>query len=69
MLAPLLPRLSQSLPPDPAPVQGIYLNTVPKAKGVYLTAGDTLNQAIPLHQTQHMAVGPQPPDTKKPRGT
>ena len=30
-------------------------------------AGDTLSQAIPLHQIQHMVMGPQLPDTKKPR--
>ena len=37
------------------------------AKGVYLTAGDKMNQAIPLHQIQHMAMGPQLPDTNQPR--
>ena len=49
--------LSQPLPPQPAPLSGIYLKTVLGAKGVYLTAGDTLSQAIPLHQSQHMAMG------------
>ena len=57
--------LFQPLPPQPAPLLGIYLNTVPGAKGVYLTAGDTLNHAIPLHQIQHMAMEPQLPGTNK----
>ena len=35
--------LFQPLPPQLAPLPSIYLNTVPGAKGVYLTAGDTLN--------------------------
>ena len=33
---------------------------------MYLTAGDTLSQAIPLHQVPHMGMGPQLPDTNKP---
>ena len=59
--------LSQPLPPQSAPLPGIYLNTVPAAKAVYLTAEDTLSEAIPLHQVQHMAMGPPLTDTNKPR--
>ena len=59
--------LFQPLPPQPAPLHGIYLNTVPGAKGVYLTAGDILDQAIPLHQIQHVAMGRQLPGTTKQR--
>ena len=51
--------LFQPLHPQPAPLPGIYLNTIPGAKGVHLTAGDTLSQAIPLHQVHHMTMGPQ----------
>ena len=58
--------LFQPLPPQPAPLPGIYINTVPGAKGMYLTAGDTLSQAIPLDQIHHMAMAPQLPDTNKP---
>ena len=59
--------LFQQLPPQPGPLPVISLNTVPGAKGVYLTAGATLSPAIPLHQIQHMASGARLPDTKKPR--
>ena len=45
----------------------MYLNTVPGAKGVYLTTDDTLNQAVSLTQIHHMAMGAQLPDTSKPR--
>ena len=55
------------LPAQPAPLQGIYLNTVTGAKGVYLTAGDTAGQAVPLDQVHHMAMGPPLPNTDKPR--
>ena len=58
--------LFQPLPPQPAPLPDIYLNTVPGAEEVYLTTGATLRQAIPLHQIQHMAMGRQLPDTNKP---
>ena len=57
----------QPLPSQPAPLPGIYLITVLGAKGGYLTAGDTLSQAIPLHQTKHMAMRPRVLDTSKPR--
>ena len=59
--------LFQPLPPQPAPLPGIYLNTVPGNKGVYLTTGDTLGQAIPLSHVHHMAMGPRLSDTNKPR--
>ena len=59
--------LFQPLPPQPAPLPGIYLNTVTGAKGVYLTTGDTTGQAIPLDQVHHMALGPRLPNTDKPR--
>ena len=39
--------LFQPLPPQPAPLPGIYLNTVTGAKGVYLTAGDTRGKPSP----------------------
>ena len=42
--------LFQPLPPQPAPLPGIYLNTVTGVKGVYLTAGDTTGQAVLLDQ-------------------
>ena len=59
--------LFQPLPPQSAPLPGIYLNTVTGAKGVYLTAGDTTGQAIPLDQVHHMAMGPRLSNTDKPR--
>ena len=59
--------LFQPLPPQPAPLPGIYLNTVTGAKGVYLTAGDTRGQAVPLDQVQLMAMGPRLPNTDKQR--
>ena len=37
------------------------------AKGVYLTAGDTTGQAVPLDQVHHMAMRPRLPNTNKPR--
>ena len=58
--------LFQPLPPQPALLPGIYLNTIPGTKGVHLTAGDTLGQAIPRHQVHHMAIGPRLIDTNKP---
>ena len=39
--------LFQPVPPQPAPLPGIYLNTVTGAKGVYLTAGDTSAKPSP----------------------
>ena len=59
--------LFQPLPPQTAPLPGVYLNTVTGAKGVYLTTGDTTGQAIPLDQVHHMALGPRLPNTDKPR--
>ena len=59
--------LFQPLPPQPAPLPGIYLNTVTGAKGVYLTTGGTRGQAVPLNQVHHMAMVPQLPNTDKPR--
>ena len=59
--------LFQPFPPQPAPLPGVYLNTVTGAKGVYLTTGDTTGQAIPLDQVHHMAPGPPLPNTDKPR--
>ena len=59
--------LFQPLPPQPAPLPGIYLNTVTGAKGVYLTTGDTTGQAIPLDQVRQMALGPRLSNTDKPR--
>ena len=59
--------LFQPLPLQPAPVPGIYLNAGAGAKGVYLTAGDTAGQAIPLCQVHHMAMGPPLSNTDKPR--
>ena len=59
--------LFQPLPPQPAPLPGIYLNAVAGAKGVYLTSGDTAGQAIPLGQVHHMAMGPRLSNTDKPR--
>ena len=55
--------LFQPLPPQPAPLPGIYPNTVTGTKGVYLTAGDTPGQAVPLDQVHHMAMGPRLPNT------
>ena len=52
---------------QPAPLPGIYLNTVTGAKEVYLTTGDTTGQAVPLDQVHHMAMGPRLPNTDKPR--
>ena len=63
-----IPRaLFQPLLPQPAPLPGVYLNTVTGAKGVYLTTGDTTGQAIPLDQVHHMALGPRLFNTDKPR--
>ena len=59
--------LFQPLPPQPAQHPGIYFNVVPGTKGVYLTAGDTADQAVPLLQVHHIAMGPQPSNTDKPR--
>ena len=59
--------LFQPLPPQPAPLPSIYLNTVTGAKGVYLTAGDTTGQAVPLDRVHHMAMGPRLPNIDKPR--
>ena len=59
--------LLQPLPLQPAPLPGMYRNTIPRTRGVHLTAGATLGQAIPLHQVHHMAMGPRLPDTNKPR--
>ena len=59
--------LFQPLPPQPAPLPGIYLNTITGAKGVYLTTGDTTGQAVPLDQVHHMALGPRLPNADKPR--
>ena len=59
--------LFQPLPPQPAPFPGIYLNAVAGAKGVYLTAGDTVGQAVPLGQVHHKAMGPRLSNTDKPR--
>ena len=61
------PALFRPLAAQPAPLPGIYLNTIPGARGVHLTAGNTLGQAIPLHQVHNMAMGPRPTDTNKPR--
>ena len=36
--------LFQPLHPQPAPLPGVYLNTVKGAKGVYITTGDTPGQ-------------------------
>ena len=47
--------LFEPLPAQPAPLPGIYLNTVASAKGVYLTAGDTAGQAGPLYQVHRIA--------------
>ena len=59
--------LIQPLPPQPAPLPGIYLNTIPGTKGVHLTAGDTLGKVLPVHQVHNMAIGPRLTDTNKPR--
>ena len=59
--------LFQPLLPQPAPLPGVYLNTVTGSKGVYLTTGDTTGQAIPLDQVHHGALGPRLPNTDKPR--
>ena len=59
--------LFEPLCPQPAPLQGVYLNTVTSAKGVYPTTGDTTGQAIPLNQVHHMALVPRLPNTDKPR--
>ena len=55
--------LFQPLPPQPAPLPGIYLNAV---AGVFLTPGDTLGQAIFLGQVHHTAKGPRLSKTDKP---
>ena len=57
----------QPLPPQPAPLPGIYLNTATGAKRVYLTAGDTTGQAVPLDQVHGMAMGQRLPSTDRPR--
>ena len=59
--------LFQPLPPQPAPLPGIYLNTVTGARGAYLTAGDTIGQAVRLDEVHQMAMGPRLPNTEKPR--
>ena len=59
--------LFQPFPLQPAPLPGIYLNTVTGDKGVYLTTGDTTGQAVALDQVHHMAMGPRLPNTDKPR--
>ena len=59
--------LFQPLPPQPAPLPGVYLNTVTGAKGVYLTTGDTTGQAVPLDQVNHMAPGPRLPNKDRPQ--
>ena len=59
--------LFQPLPPQPAPLPGIYPNTVTGAKGVYVATGDTTGQGIPLDQVHHMALGLRLPNTDKPR--
>ena len=59
--------LFQPLPPQPAPLPGIYLNTVTGAEGVYLTTEDTTGQAVPLNQVHHMSMGPRLPNTDRPR--
>ena len=59
--------LFQPLPGQPAPLPGVYLNTVTGSKGLYLTMGDTTGQAIPLDQVHHMALRPRLPNTDKPR--
>ena len=56
----------QPLPAQLAPHPGIYLNAVAGARGVYLTAGDTADQAVPLGQVHHMAMGPRLSNTNKP---
>ena len=58
--------LLHSLPPQPAPLPGIHLNTVTGAKGLYLTTGDTTGQAVSLNQVHHMALGPRLPNTDRP---
>ena len=59
--------LFQPLPPQPAPLPGVYLNTVTGAKGVYHTTEDTTGQAIPLDQVDRMALGPRLSNDDKPR--
>ena len=59
--------LFQPLPPQAATLPGRYLNAVAGPKGVYLTAGETAGQAIPLGQVHHMAMGPRLSNTDKPR--
>ena len=59
--------LFHPLPPQPAPLPGIYLNTITGAKGVYLTAADTKGQAVPLDQVHHMAIRPRLSNTDKPQ--
>ena len=59
--------LLQPLPPQPAPLPGFYLNAVAGAKGLYPTAGDTADQAIPLCQVHQMAMGPRPSNTDRTR--
>ena len=64
---PCLHALFQPLPPEPAPLQGIPLSAVAGTKGVYLTAGDTADQVIPLGQVHHMVMGPRLSNSDKPR--
>ena len=59
--------LFQQLPPQPATLPGVYLNTVTGGKQVHPTTGDTTGQAIPLDQVHHMALGPRLPNADKPR--
>ena len=59
--------LFEPFPRQTVPLPGIYLNTVTGAKGVYLPAGDTTDQAVPLHRVHHMAMRPRLPYTDKPR--
>ena len=67
MWAALPPCVVPGATPATRPTPGIYLNTVPGAKGGCLTTGDTLNVTISLSQIHHMAMGPRLPDTSKPR--
>ena len=59
--------LFQPLPPQPAPLPGIYVTTITGAKEVYLTTGDSTGQAVSLDQVHHMALGPRLPNADKPR--
>ena len=59
--------LFPQLPPQTAPLPGIYPHTVPGNKEELMTTGDTLGQAVPLSQVHHMAMGPRLSDTNKRR--